>query len=124
VWNHSSLTVGSVEEVDWKYLRKRAGGFPEDDSKWTISKLDTYLPATIEKPDNFFDEKDKDGQPNVLGLVEGVTMDSVSRQKRFYRRTPFQVGTSGLHGCTVVTLTSNRAVWMVSSPFPMHIQLG
>lgn len=39
-------------------------------------------------------------------------MSTVAVQKEFSGRGNVQVGTGGLHGCTVVTLVSKRAVWM------------
>lgn len=39
-------------------------------------------------------------------------MSTVAVQKQFSGRGNVQIGTGGLHGCTVVTLVSKRGVWM------------
>lgn len=63
VWNQSSLTVETLDEVDWNYLRKCAGGFPEKDDEWTRSKLDSFLPAAMETPYYLNDGSDAEGIP-------------------------------------------------------------
>lgn len=39
-------------------------------------------------------------------------MSTVAVQIDFSGRGTVQIGTNGLHGCTVVTLVSKRGVWM------------
>ncbi|RAK93405.1 hypothetical protein BO79DRAFT_136625, partial [Aspergillus costaricaensis CBS 115574] len=53
---------------------------------------------------------------DLIGLVEfdddNLSLDSSVAQQITFGNAPFQVGTTGLEGCTVVTVVSKRAVYM------------
>lgn len=67
-------------------------------------------------PNQFFGVADPNfGTPTALTIPNpggGETDQTVVVQREFGNNA-FQVGSAGLHGCTIVTIVSDRAVYMV-----------
>jgi hypothetical protein len=77
----------------------------------TQDDIPTYLPNQFNgSPDPTY------GAPTALVEVSGgeETDNTVVVQQEF-ENVPFAIGSRGLHGCTMVTIVSTRAVYMVSS---------
>jgi hypothetical protein len=81
----------------------------------TQDDIPTYLPNQFNgSPDPTY------GAPTALVEVVGEgddaeeTDNTVVVQQEF-EDVPFAIGSRGLHGCTMVTIVSTRAVYMVSS---------
>ncbi|KAK4236579.1 hypothetical protein C8A03DRAFT_35518 [Achaetomium macrosporum] len=74
----------------------------------------TYIPAVFHRTASdlayFGTPKDFQGRSKVGRTIKD-TEQPVSWQYEFKDR-PFQLVSGGLHGCTMVTLVSKRAVWM------------
>jgi hypothetical protein len=82
--------------------------------RWNPSRLDKYLIQCDNEADAQFGE-------NYYYIMNGADGESepgegTRSQEAAFKDVdePFQIGCSGLHGCTVMTLASNRAVYMVS----------
>ncbi|KAM5448709.1 hypothetical protein MaudCBS49596_005215 [Microsporum audouinii] len=73
----------------------------------TVLEVDTYLPAVFNgQENNYF------GAPaHFVGGAGGVPDERAVMHQREFSTEPFQFISGGLHGCTMVTLISNRAVW-------------
>ncbi|OJJ03001.1 hypothetical protein ASPVEDRAFT_712611 [Aspergillus versicolor CBS 583.65] len=90
----------------------------------TEAQANRYLPLVFKKQDSRPDISEglEDGQYGPVQEFAHLTWDDVGhwieRDERAVRRqatfgaNAFQMGTSGLCGCTQVTLVSRRAVWM------------
>ena len=50
-----------------------------------------------------------------MEVVDGEDTDNTVVVQIELEDTPFQVGSAGLHGCTIVIIVSDKAVYMVSS---------
>lgn len=73
----------------------------------TQAELPEYLYDQFdENPDQLF------GSPAPL-TTDKQTDATVTRQRIFNKKNAFQIGSQALHGCTVVTVISKRAVYMV-----------
>lgn len=76
-----------------------------DDSGWGARELDEYLPKLV-------DGKDRDFEGRYFELIDGENENTVSGEIILKDEKLFTMGTGGLHGCTIVTIVSNRAVYM------------
>ncbi|KAK3945228.1 hypothetical protein QBC46DRAFT_433392 [Diplogelasinospora grovesii] len=94
--NHSG-TVGGRRRA----LGKRVFDW---DKRWSAVNADKYMVQSFTAPDAQFID--------VEWLITDGNMATVSREKQFTEGSPFQIGSGGLHGCTVMTLASNRAAYM------------
>ena len=97
----SNSTIGT--EMEERNMEKRLF-LPK---RWTRAKAVSYLVQTLvtNRNDPYF------GQ---LQTYFDGTLRTVINQRTFGDQ-PFQFGTYGLHGCTMLTVISRRAVWQVRS---------
>lgn len=86
-----------------------------------------YNATAAEISDEEEDDSDVDAAPHELAKrvfqtdhrrwrtddVTGTNQATVAVQRKFSKKE-FQMGTGGLHGCTMMAIISNRGVWMVS----------
>ncbi|KAK3294268.1 uncharacterized protein B0H64DRAFT_375071 [Chaetomium fimeti] len=117
VWNDTSFSYAGVSRAELDKLLR--GGsltkrvFKTDDKGWGARELDEYLPKLVEGEDSDF-------KGRYFDLIEDKKENTVSGEFVFRGEEEFTVGTGGLHGCTIVTIVSNRAVhighyWEVSA---------
>ncbi|KAI9154907.1 hypothetical protein HJFPF1_07467 [Paramyrothecium foliicola] len=113
LWNETSQDFDYISSEEYtavlserSELTKRVWTY---DPRWTKAKIARYLS----------DQADDGGSPDAqfgdMGwLVSSAkNMATVSLQKQFRSNTKaFQMGTGGLHGCTVLTIVSRRAAYM------------
>jgi hypothetical protein len=84
----------------------------------TQGDVATYLPNQFNgSPDPTY------GAPTALVEVVGEGDDAAETDntvvvQQEFENEPFAIGSRGLHGCTMVTIVSTRAVYMVSSMRP------
>ena len=101
-------------QVQERQFTKRAF----DEPRWTRSRAANYLvKQLVDNPglnDPYF------GQ---LQVYFDTTERTVINQDRF-GDTAFQYGTPGLHGCTMLTVLSKRAVWQVRSQIRVSTRIG
>jgi hypothetical protein len=86
----------------------------DTERRWTTARIRAYLPGQV-LPGADGEVRPLDGQfTSNKGFYAGGSEAevTVSYQAEF-GNTAFQLGTGGLHGCTMLTIVSNRAVWMV-----------
>lgn len=90
---------------------------PATEDEYTIGRVAPYLVNQIVT-------NGKRGWDKQYGNLDGFF--SVQRDERVvsneqtFGTQPFQWGTNGLHGCTMVTVVSKRAVWMVCALGEVH----
>jgi hypothetical protein len=89
-----------------RHLAKRAI------SAITEGQITTYVPAQWDESDGEFDQNFGFPSPLVEQVGDEESDNTVTNQTRF-TNIAFQIGSRGLHGCTMVTVVSNRAVYMV-----------
>ncbi|KAM0597072.1 hypothetical protein ACHAPH_003346 [Verticillium nonalfalfae] len=113
LWNETAQEYVQVssdeytaELIERSVLVKR---WDENDKKgWNRASIGKYL----------FNQFHPQGKPvekfgKTRSIVTGFDMATVSQQATFNAKTkPFQLGSGGLHGCTVLTIISRRAVYM------------
>lgn len=101
ILDESNKTGPSLEEHKKFYKRQLAPVLQDDVGNYLIAQLQNNA-------DPYF------GPP--LSLTSTAITDANVVQQRQLGRRAFQVGTGGLCGCTIVTVVSTQAVYMVSSP--------
>ena len=109
VWNDTSFDYTGVSIAELNEL-VRSGSLSEgvwktDDTGWGAQELDAYLPMLV-------DSKDADFEGRYFELIDGENDNTVSGEFILKEEALFTLGTGGLHGCTIVTIVSNRAVYM------------
>ncbi|KAK4153471.1 hypothetical protein C8A00DRAFT_33761 [Chaetomidium leptoderma] len=94
-WNHTS------GDRHRRAIGKRVFSW---DKRWNAKNADEYMVETFSKGDDQFETSE--------ALTIDGNMATVSREKLFTEGSAFQLGSGGLHGCTVMTLVSKRAAYM------------
>lgn len=92
-------------------LAKRV--FKTDHRRWKTDDAKKYLPGQVRVTNGRVVPTDKQFS-NTLGFFAGGTNQATVAVQRKFSKKEFQMGTGGLHGCTMMAIISNRGVWMVS----------
>ncbi|VBB73754.1 Putative protein of unknown function [Podospora comata] len=89
-------------------LRKRL--FTTDRAAWTAKEIDQYVWNNVGY--NFMDPQFQ--FPDRQFLINDFVETTIAKQRKMADGggKPFSIGTNHVHGCTVVAIISNRAVWM------------
>lgn len=100
---------GIAESNETHSLRKRV--FETDHDPWTPQQLDEYI---VNNQGYYRPKHDDQFQDIPLFLINDFSVEmTVSIERKMgLNIPPFQIGTKNVHGCTVVTIASERAVWM------------
>ncbi len=112
-FNKSSLDA----ELELAHSYKRAPKAslptdPWDGENWTVEQCAAYLPGQL--------FSNKPLQPQFQAVHENVvttnpsTEAAMSAFATFENNKLVQIGSGGLHGCTIVVVVSQKAVWAVS----------
>jgi hypothetical protein len=116
----------SEEEYRSELTRRREvykRTFLHDPIRWTPAKVRSYLPNQVKvtRPNGLPEVRPLDVQfPSSRGFYgDGDNGEVTVSQDDVFGNEPFQFGTGGLHGCTMLAIISNRAVWMVWKPLPL-----
>ncbi|KAK3317120.1 hypothetical protein B0T19DRAFT_405560 [Cercophora scortea] len=100
-----NLSAAESEEVyNRDILKKRVFKW---DKRWTEQRAEDYLGSSRDGDDQF--------KGRSVDLTPIDTDGTVSIEKEFIVTNPpqpMEIGTHDLHGCTVMTIVSNRAVYM------------
>ena len=98
-----ALNATAEIEVQGRDLARRAF----DEPRWTRGRAAKYLVQQLvtRLNDPYF------GQ--LQGYFDGTERTVINQDQ--FGDTAFQYGTAGLHGCTMLTIVSKRAVWQVRS---------
>ena len=101
-----------ANETELDHLYERVPGNPWTSRYWNVRNSAKYLPGQS-LPRKDFPAPDPQYSRFMKYLADGETEAAVSAFDTFGNQLT-QMGSAGLHGCTVVTVVSNRAVWSVS----------
>ncbi|KAL5345277.1 hypothetical protein ACLOAV_009647 [Pseudogymnoascus australis] len=75
----------------------------------TRKELNAYLPAVFNGQEPYYGFP----LPTVSTIArDGVSDERAVSQQQQFGKTPFQIISSRMHGCTTIVVTSNRGVWM------------
>lgn len=80
---------------------------------WSQQQLGRYLSHNVNYDHSYADQRFPASR--VHRLINDTHLDerTVAKQSRMGKGIgSFQIGTNHIHGCTVITIISNRAVWM------------
>lgn len=119
LWNETSEDFDDLSSDEYEaeiaeraILSKRGW---DTNPRWNKAKIGSYL------SDQARDRGPRDPQFGKMRLIVSEKVNSmatVSQSAEFAKEKAFQLGSGGLHGCTVLTIVSRRAVYMVSLVFP------
>ncbi|KAF2117936.1 hypothetical protein BDV96DRAFT_644273 [Lophiotrema nucula] len=107
-----NVSSGAGSDADTKAISKRIWRFdpastvPTGDDSPSFNDASTYLVAVFNGHEN-----NDFGPPGGLSTTNPPDERAYSQQAEF-GNNKFQFMTGGIHGCTTITLVSNRAVWM------------
>lgn len=117
LYNATAAEISDEEEDDSDVdaapheLAKRV--FQTDHRRWRTDDVKKYLPGQVRVTDGRVVPTDKQFS-STLGFFAGGTNQATVAVQRKFSKKEFQMGTGGLHGCTMMAIISNRGVWMVS----------
>jgi hypothetical protein len=98
-----------------KLLNKRVFQVPLNAATNTVNDFGNYVRRQFGYDQNgggFIDPDPQFGDDMNGFFLDDDEDDTTVSHQALFGAQPFQWGTNGLHGCTMVTIVSNRAVWM------------
>jgi hypothetical protein len=124
LWNETTDEWYTVSADQYNATISRRGNEKRaftNNPRWNKWRVALYLPGQIQIINGVVVPADTQF-PNNLGFFIGGTNQGTVSQQAAFGNFPIQMGTGGLHGCTMLAVISNRGVFMVRSPLapPCH----
>ncbi|KAK0735940.1 hypothetical protein B0T21DRAFT_171280 [Apiosordaria backusii] len=91
-------------------LRKRV--FTKDEEVWTAQEIDRYVWNNLGYSVTDTQFQQLGAYDRLINEFAGEVTVAAQRVMPAADKKAFQIGTNHVHGCTVVIIVSNRAVWM------------